>query len=89
MGKMKVNYQRFKKIMGKLLVFVDNVDSEDMEDFYQDAYIEYKTFCKEYFLESIEKWAEDFYQDFKIPETNMMLASKYYQPLKDIALRKK
>ena len=75
--KTKINYSRFTKIMSKLLIFVEGLDSEEIEEFYQYAYIIYKTSCKNYCLETVQDWAENFYQEFSIPDTNMMLASRH------------
>lgn len=90
MSDFKINYSRFKKILGLILVFDSKRfdDSEEFEDFYQDAYIEYKTWIKQLYNETVQEWAEVFYQEINIEEHGFMLKSKYdeyIKPLKDIA----
>lgn len=85
-----MNFSIFINTINTSLVFCKKqFDSEEeYNDFYHTAYIDYKTWCKEYSQINIKEWASIFYQDLHIEEHGLMLKDKYKEwlkPLKDIA----
>ena len=85
-----INFSTFKDKIKNLLTFskyrFDNDDEYD--DFYQNAYIEYKISIREYCVEPVEEWAKRFYQDLEIETHGLCLSSKL-KGLKDLASKSK
>ena len=58
------------------------------DDFYQQAYIDYKTFIKELYYLPVVEWLEFFYQEWEIETHHVCLNSKL-EGLKNLALKNK
>ena len=85
-----MNFSSFIVSLSTLLIFCKKSFESEIEynDFYHSAYIEYKTWCKEYHEIDVKEWAFIFYQELHIEEHGLMLKCKHLEwikPLKDIA----
>ncbi len=85
-----INFGTFKVELTKVLTFnkVRFNDEAEYSDFYHSAYIQYKESIREYVVESVEEWANRFYQDLNIDEHGLCLSSKL-KGLKDLANKSK
>lgn len=85
-----MNFSTFKEIIKKVLTFSKYRFDKyaEYDDFYHHAYIQYKESIREYCVESVEEWAEHFYQDLDIDEHGLCLSSKL-KGLKDLASKSK